>query len=436
MRYRERQLQLAINHINAWTNKNGFIFSIDKTHCVHFCRVRGIHPDPEIFINQRQISILDTARFLGVTFDKKITFLPHILNLRTRCDKSLNILKVLSNTSWGADRISLLKIYRAIIRSKMDYGCQTYGSACSTYLKKLDTVHHSALRICSGAFRTSPVVSLYVDCVEPPLYLIREKLSLELFYRILSHPHHPLRTYLLTREHDTLYENRPSCIPNFGIRIRNILLGSSFLDIKVRPRLFFNLTPWNFKSFSYMNPFKNFDKSNTTANVYLSLFSSHRSEYHNYIDIYTDGSKTNNLVGCGIVCRNTVLSYHLPSFVSVFAAEFLAIELALKLISSYSHKHFIIYADSRSVLEALQSNSCSPSFISVIQLYNELCNKGFHILFCWVPAHVGIKGNETADKAAKQACTSLNTPITYSDLKLAITSFIKKKVAERMGWVH
>ena len=105
---------------------------------MHFCRVRGIHPDPEIFINQRQLFILYTVRFLGVTFDKKITFLPHILNLRTRCDKSLNILKVLSNTSWGADRISLLKIYRAIIRSKMDYGCQTYGSACSTYLKFTD----------------------------------------------------------------------------------------------------------------------------------------------------------------------------------------------------------------------------------------------------------------------------------------------------------
>ena len=52
MRYIERQLQLAINCTIAWTNKNGFTFSIDKTHCVHFCHVPGIHPDPELFINQ------------------------------------------------------------------------------------------------------------------------------------------------------------------------------------------------------------------------------------------------------------------------------------------------------------------------------------------------------------------------------------------------
>ena len=81
MRYIERQLQLAINRIIAWTNKNGFTFSTDKTHCVHFCRIHGVHPDPEIFINRQQISISDAAKFLGVVFDKKITFLPHIFNL-------------------------------------------------------------------------------------------------------------------------------------------------------------------------------------------------------------------------------------------------------------------------------------------------------------------------------------------------------------------
>ena len=79
MRYIERQLQLAINRIIAWINKNGFIFLIDKTHCVHFCHIRGVHPDPEIYINRQNISVSDTARFLGVILE--VTFLPCILNL-------------------------------------------------------------------------------------------------------------------------------------------------------------------------------------------------------------------------------------------------------------------------------------------------------------------------------------------------------------------
>ena len=188
----------------------------------------------------------------------------------------------------------------------------------------------------------------------------------------------------------------------------------TLLDIRVRPRLLLNLYPWNFKHITFINPFENFDKSNMTANIFCSLFASHRAEYHNYIDVYTDGSKIGNLVGCGIVLRNTVRSYRLPAFFSVFSAEFLAIEIALKLISSYSHKNFIIYSDSRSVLETLHSNSCSPSFMSVLQLYNELSNKGFHILLRRMPEHVGIKGNEAADKTAKQVCNPVSSLVEVS----------------------
>ncbi|GBL89715.1 hypothetical protein AVEN_121880-1, partial [Araneus ventricosus] len=68
-------------------------------------------------------------------------------------------MKVLTNTSWGASRTSLLRVYRAAILSIMDYGCMIYGPARQNVLKKLDPIHHSALRLCSGAFRTSPVES-------------------------------------------------------------------------------------------------------------------------------------------------------------------------------------------------------------------------------------------------------------------------------------
>ena len=97
-------------------------------------------------------------------------------------------------------------------------------------LKKLDTVHHTALLFCSGAFQAFLVVSLYVDCVEPSLYLIHEQLSLELYFHILSHSPHPLRTYPLTKECDILYENWPSYIQNFGIRIIKLFSCSSLSD--------------------------------------------------------------------------------------------------------------------------------------------------------------------------------------------------------------
>ncbi|GFV53254.1 putative RNA-directed DNA polymerase from transposon X-element [Trichonephila clavipes] len=88
MRLIERQLQTAVNNILKWCDTNGHSISASKSCCVHFCRKRGIHPDPEIRIRDIQIPVVPDVRFLGVIFDRRLTFLPHILHLRKRCEKS------------------------------------------------------------------------------------------------------------------------------------------------------------------------------------------------------------------------------------------------------------------------------------------------------------------------------------------------------------
>ncbi|GFY01582.1 putative RNA-directed DNA polymerase from transposon X-element [Trichonephila clavipes] len=148
MRLIERQLQTTVNRLVKWCDQWTSI-SPSKSSCVHFCRKRNLHPDPSIHIGNIHIPVVSEVRFLGVIFDSKLTFLPHVLYLRKKCERSFNILKVLSNTLWGADRVSLLRVYQALILSRLDYGCVVYGSAHASVLKRLDTIHHSALRICS-----------------------------------------------------------------------------------------------------------------------------------------------------------------------------------------------------------------------------------------------------------------------------------------------
>ncbi|GFT43274.1 putative RNA-directed DNA polymerase from transposon X-element [Trichonephila clavipes] len=112
----------------------------------------------------------------GLVFDQSLRFHRHLKDLKIRGTKALNILKVLANTRWGADRTSLLRLYRALIRSKLDYVSVVYSSACKSLLKILYPVHHQALRLCLEAFRTSPVESLYSEAYEPPLDLRRKEL--------------------------------------------------------------------------------------------------------------------------------------------------------------------------------------------------------------------------------------------------------------------
>ncbi|GFW21974.1 putative RNA-directed DNA polymerase from transposon X-element [Trichonephila clavipes] len=268
MRMIERQLQTAVNNILKWCDTNGHSISASKSCCVHFCRKRGIHPDPEIRIRDIQIPVVPDVRFLGVIFDRRLTFLPHILQLRKRCEKSLNLLKVLSNTSWGADRTSLLRVYQAIVLSRIDYGCVVYGSACNSTLKKLDPVHHMALRICSGAFRTSPVQSLYVNCHQLPLDLRRRKLSLAYYFKILSVPSHPLQNVYMSTSMKRLYDARPSNIRPFMDRMKLHISELDLPNVRIQQRNLFLFQPWNTPRFHYINPFATYSKSTVAPVVF------------------------------------------------------------------------------------------------------------------------------------------------------------------------
>lgn len=105
-------------------------------------------------------------KFLGLTFDSKLTFGPHIKSLRVKAQRKMHVLKVLSHRSCGSDRACLLRVCKACVRSILDYGCSVYGSAKPSTLKMLNSVHNQGIRLATGAFRTSPVASLYAECNE------------------------------------------------------------------------------------------------------------------------------------------------------------------------------------------------------------------------------------------------------------------------------
>ena len=157
--------------------------------------------------------------------------------LKKRGLKALNILKVIGNTEWGADRKVMLRIYRSLLRSKLDYGCIVYGSARKSYLQMLDPIHNQGLRLCLGAFRTSRVESLYVDAHEPCLGARRAKLSLQYACKIKSLPKHPA---VFDNKYMKLFDARPNAIRTFGLRIKQFLTASNIelSDILETPSYF------------------------------------------------------------------------------------------------------------------------------------------------------------------------------------------------------
>ena len=89
------------------------------------------YPEPDLYLNGNKIKVVRETKFLGVIFDQKLSFIPHLKSLKSRCMKALDIIKVVANQEWGADKSVLLNLYRSLIRSKLDYGCIVSSSGAA-----------------------------------------------------------------------------------------------------------------------------------------------------------------------------------------------------------------------------------------------------------------------------------------------------------------
>ena len=301
MRTIERHLQQCLNRIEDWATRNGFKFSKSKTQCVHFCQQRKIHNDPALYIYGSQIPVVAESKFLGVIFDRKLSFIPHIKYVKAKCLKALNLLKVLSHTSWGADRTTLLHLYRSLIRSKLDYGSIVYGFARKSYLQMLDTVHNQGLRLAFGAFRTSPVSSLNVEADESSLWLRREKLSLQYAIRLAANPSNLAFEVTFPPQFQEYYERKPNAIKSFGLRIAPLLESANIYTKNIQKHSFPDIPSWCITKPTILFDLHNSKKSLSESHLIKQNFQELQSRLSDYQHIYTDGTKVEDKVGCAYI---------------------------------------------------------------------------------------------------------------------------------------
>ena len=425
----QRRLQLCVDKIQQWAEENGFTFSTTKTQCIHFHNFRTFFPDPEIHVGKTTIPAVKEAKFLGITFDQKLSFLSHIKQLKASCQKALNILRVVAHTDWGADKKTLLTLYRALIRSKLDYGCAVYGSARQSYLKMLDPIHHQGLRLCLGAFRTTPVYSLYAEAGEPALSTRRLKLSLNYYIKLFSEPNNPAYDCVINPKFENKYNENPNCIPPFGIRLLPHVNDADIdTDIISDFSKFPDTPPWTFQTPDIRFDLASYRKHSTSSLAYKTYFAEMCEKFPNYEKVFTDGSKSEGVAASAIYpLQDQSISKCISSDSSIYTAELTALILALKIIAKSKRKNFLICSDSLSALQAIESRNLKhPGLLKFYSLFTDLKREGFNIVLAWIPGHAGIEGNEMVDRLAKNTATkkSSNTYVPFTDLYPKVQQYV------------
>ena len=124
----------------------------------------------EITLNLGRVplTVSNEIKFLGLTFDRKLTWRHHIDNVRNRMWLRINAIKAISGRNLGMQSKTLIHLYNMWIRPIALYGASAYYNAAKTHLNKIQVIQNSALRIALRRNRRSHIADLHEEgCLIP-----------------------------------------------------------------------------------------------------------------------------------------------------------------------------------------------------------------------------------------------------------------------------
>ena len=407
------QIQKDLNNLNKWALSWGIKVSLTKTVSMLFSHKSSKPINTiKLKIGNTEIPLVKEVKFLGVTFDKKLNFKSHIAQVQTRCKQTLNLLRVISGTSWGANTKTMLMVYKSAILSKIDYGCQAYGCAQEKQLEKLQKIQNIALRTIAKVPSTTSGSCLQVEYNIMPIKFRRQLLTLKYYLKIHSlSTDHPVQGLIpLCKSEGQPINKKYATIPHSFATIAAKIEQQTGVDSLSIAEL--NDTDPNLVNIPFLiknetdktaiPPFKK-----TLCQLIIN------DNYFDYQHIYTDGSKNpdNGKVGFATVVvhpHNIIISSRINDHLSIYTAEFLAIIKAMEWIRENKTSKTVIFSDSLSSLQSIAHNkSIRPDLLNQLyRIHQTLIDNHQKVIIEWVPAHIGLAGNEIADHHAKQSLSS------------------------------
>ena len=393
------RMQKVVIRLEEWGLTHGLQFNASKTEVIIFTLAR---PKKKDLPNKLKVGNLDInfgkeAKYLGVTLDHKLLWTPHVDKTTNKNKQYLFMLRAAVSKKWGPSPTYMKWIFNTIIKPRITYACLVWGPSLrhKTKENQIRSINKLAVSMISCTRRSTPRIALEVIYNLPPLHLV-------ITYEALAS---------ISRNNQALIRDWEGHIPG-----KTSLKGHLYYWAKKAEKMNIDITDT--------------DKCNLHCwekkfTVNEDSFNSTSYPIQGQINIYTDGSKTDEHVGSGYVIYKHEReiesnSTRLSTDITVFQAEVLAIKLAVSNYlcnKSINDRYIKIFSDSQAAIQALNKWKIKSHLVAeTIWALNRLGEKCFRLEINWIKAHNNYKGNERADELARQAVqlddiyTGLNPP--------------------------
>ena len=331
-------------------------------------------------------------------------------------------MKSLATTKYGADRHNLLQIYNSLIKGKISYSSPLLVSTSQTNLDILEIIQNTALRIATGAIRTTEIASLQCEANIPPLDMYLKKQAIKTYFKVQAKgQNHPIHTHTDPDEDEDLPWTEVFTHP-FQNQVQMIMQNWE-IPCDTQPEIINHarIPPWEpLKDYIALNLEGEETKACSDAQLRASAIQTINKRYPHALYIYTDGSKKNDnskstTAAFYVPENDTRISWKLHPDISIAGAEMSAIYKSTEWLlddppsrGDPPKNMVVILTDSKVSLHLLLQRNPKSYAVGVSEIHNNLRilrYLNWEVYFQWVPSHCGIQGNHVADALAGQAHT-------------------------------
>ena len=297
-------------------------------------------------------------------------------------------------------------MYKSYVRSIVDYGSYIYFPIRKALQDKLEQIQFQAIRSALGFRLSTPRNILLAEAKLSPLSLRLTQLCQNFLAKIFSN--HSSQTFSTVQKFYHVFKKWDSTsrilIKTVSYCFENLSEISSHVTYNIYSHDYDTLVSSIPVNIDLGKQLKRSKHANTEIKELVA-----RSDA---VAVYTDGSKTPSGVGsaCFFPQLDHKIKRKLNPNASVYTAECVALCDALDLAITNSNRNTYIFTDSLSVLLSLRAFSSSiktnPYILELKEKYQKILrikDSATLLTLCWIPSHIGIEGNETADNLAKQA---------------------------------